>query len=290
MDLGQSRRGVDMGPSAIRYAGFQEKLRQLGYTVHDDGNLNVLQMEQVRSGGVDAVNAHHLEPIAQACRDVHDWVSRALQPDEIGVFLGGDHSISIGTVAAVAAQAGGRLGVIWVDAHGDYNTPQTSPSGNVHGMALAALMGLGAPELTGIGDNPSLKPENVALVGVRDLDPGERDLLMHSGIAIHTMRAIDENGVHHVARAILDQFAAVDHLHVSLDLDSCDPRIAPGVGTPVNGGLTYREAHLLMEVLADSGKVRSVDVVEINPILDTQNQTASIAVELVASLLGKRIL
>jgi len=289
MDMGQKRRGVDMGPSAIRYTGLQERLEQLGYTVHDGGNVEVPQQEEVSDSYNASIRAHYLPQVAQICRATHDRIQQQLQPDEIGIFLGGDHSMSIATVSAIHQR--GKVGVLWVDAHADFNTPETSPSGNIHGMVLAVLLGDGPPELTSIGGpQPKLKPSQVAMVGVRDVDAQERLRLLDSGINVHTIRVVDEHGMSSVAHDILAQFADCDYLHISLDLDSCDPQIAPGVGTPVDGGLSYREAHLLMEILADSGKVGSVDVVEINPILDVANHTAVIAAELLTSLLGKRIL
>lgn len=293
MDLGQNRRGVDMGPSAIRYAGLQDHLANLGYQTRDGGNILVPQPEELDKSSPPAAlkegRAYHVRQIAQACREVYARMTTCLQHDELVVFLGGDHSISIGTVAAVAAQ--GEIGLVWIDAHADMNTPLTTPSGNVHGMAMAVLLGDGDPELTEIGAaKPVLAPDQVAMVGVRSLDPEERLRLLGSGVSAYTMRQIDEGGIGAIAHQILKQFAHLDHIHVSFDLDSLDPSIAPGVGTPVSGGLSYREAHLLMEILADSGKVRSMDIVEVNPILDIHNQTASVAVELAASLFGKRIL
>lgn len=286
MDLGQNRRGVDMGPSAVRYTELQERLERLGYVVYDEGNIPVSQAEELAD---DANNAHFLPEVAHVCRQTYQRISESLQDDEYAIFVGGDHSISIGTIPAIAT--GHSVGVIWVDAHTDMNTPETSPSGNIHGMSVAALLGYGPDELTKIaGDTPTLQPEQVAMVGIRDVDERERQAVIASGLHVYTMRDVDELGLSEVARRILAHFAHLDHIHVSLDLDSCDPRIAPGVGTPVNGGFNYREAHLLMEILADSGKVRTVDIVEINPILDDQNQTANIAVELVASLFGQRIL
>lgn len=289
MDMGQKRRGVDMGPSAIRYTGIQERLTQLGYVVHDAGNVEAPQQEEVPDSYSETTRAHYLPQVTQICRATYERIHQQLRPHEIGVFLGGDHSMSIATVSAIHQR--GKVGVLWVDAHADFNTPQTSPSGNIHGMVLAVLLGEGAPELTQIGGaKAKLTPAQIAMVGVRDVDEQERLRLLASGIQVHTIRAVDEQGMSKVAHAILEQFADCDYLHVSLDLDACDPQIAPGVGTPVDGGLSYREAHLLMEILADSGKVRSVDVVEINPILDVSNRTAVVAAELLTSLLGKRIL
>jgi arginase len=291
MDLGQNRRGVDMGPSAIRYAGLQDRLRRLGYEPHDGGNIEAPQMEQMEHpyhGDRAHGRAHHLPQVAQICRRVYEKTSACLQADERVIFLGGDHSISIGTVAAVAERW--EVGLLWVDAHADMNTPFTSPSGNIHGMALAALLGDDPQELAAIGQNPTIRAEQVAIVGLRDLDPQERERVLASGIAAHTMREIDEQGMAKIAHRILDRFANVDHIHISLDMDSLDPDIAPGVGTPVPGGCSYREMHLLMEILADSGKVRSLDIVEVNPILDVQNRTANLAVEFMAGLFGQRIL
>lgn len=291
MDLGQQRRGVDMGPSAIRYAGLQGTLEQLGFEVHDSGNLLVRQREELSHADsyTHGINAHFLHQNAHICERAYEKITSTLGEREIGIFLGGDHSMSIGTVSAVASR--GEVGVLWVDAHGDFNTPETSPSGNIHGMALAALVGDGPAELVNLGFNGrKVKPENIAMIGIRDLDSGERDRLINSGIKVYTMREIDEMGMFNVAKEIVAKFAHLDHLHVSLDLDACDPRLTPGVGTPVIGGLTYREAHLLMETIADGGNVRSLDIVEINPILDTQNRTARIAVEFAASLLGKKIM
>ena len=287
MDLGQTRRGVDMGPSALRYAGLDVKLRKLGYRVADNGNLNVPLPENQPP---DDSRARHLESIAAVCRDVCRAALECLAQGEHAIFLGGDHSISIGTVSAMDTH-GESVGVLWVDAHGDFNTPEITPSGNVHGMALAALLGLGAPELTNIGrPGAKLLPSEVVLFGVRDLDPQEAVALREAGVLVITMREIDELGVAAAARVALDRLAPLSRLHVSLDMDSLDPQEAPGVGTPVPGGLTYREAHLLMEILADCGKVASLDIVEVNPILDHRNQTARLGVELAASLFGQRII
>lgn len=287
MDLGQRRRGVDMGPSALRYAGLDQRLRGLGYAVSDNGNLNVPLPEHQPP---DSSRARHLDSIAQVCRAVYDAALGTLEQGESAVFLGGDHSISIGTVSAIDTYAG-EVGVMWIDAHGDFNTPETTPSGNVHGMALASLLGLGAPELTNIGrSGAKLKPSEVVLFGVRDLDPQEKAALGGSGILVLTMREIDEMGVAAAARLALEHLSSLPRLHISLDMDALDPMEAPGVGTPVPGGLTYREAHLLMETLADYGKVGSLDIVEVNPILDDRNRTARLGVELAASLFGQRIL
>lgn len=289
MDLGQNRRGVDMGPSAVRYANLKQRIEALGYEVADEGNIEVPQAEETPENNPLPVNAHFLPQVTTVCERTYEKIRECWKQDEFGLFIGGDHSISIGTVAAAAQQD--KVGVIWVDAHTDMNTPQISPSGNIHGMSVAVLLGEGAESLVSIGGaGAKLKPEQVAYVGVRSVDNDERDLVHAQGLTVHTMRDVDEHGVRGVAEQVLEQFKKMDHLHVSFDLDSIDPRFAPGVGTPVMGGLTYREAHLLLEILADSGKVRSMDVVEINPILDTTNRTAELAVEMVLSLLGKQIL
>jgi arginase len=291
MDLGQQRRGVDMGPSAIRYAGLQERLIKLGYEVHDGGNIYAPQAEEIESpyDSSDLVGtAHHLPEIANICQQVYERTKNVVPAGEKVIFLGGDHSMSIGTVSAVATP---KTGVLWIDAHADINTPSTSPSGNIHGMVVSALLGETPNRLTDIGyGGAKIQPAQMAYIGLRDLDEGERARLSRGDIKAYTMREIDENGVAQIAYQVLKHFADMTHIHVSLDLDGLDPRHAPGVGTPVPGGLTYREAHLLMEILADSHKVTSLDVVEVNPILDISNQTAMTAVELVSGLMGQRIL
>lgn len=288
MDLGQERRGVDMGPSAVRYAGLHARLEALGYQVLDGGNLKVPVPEEVKVQGLGGMR--YLEAVAQTCEVIFEAVREIVAGGKFPLVLGGDHSIAMGTVAGVVAAAG-PIGVLWIDAHGDYNTPETSPTGNIHGMPLAHLVGLGHPRLVNIGfPGVKLRPEQVVLIGIRSLDPEERIRMAESGMLIFTMREIDELGIATVVRQALTRLKAWPRLHVSLDLDVVDPQIAPGVGTPVRGGLTYREAHLLMELLADSGRVGSMDVVEINPILDERNQTAVMAVELIASLLGQQIL
>ncbi|MBK8985302.1 MAG: arginase [Chloroflexi bacterium] len=285
MDLGQSRRGVDMGPSAARYAGLKARLERLGHVVHDEGNVSVPNPEEeVAEGG-----SRRLQAVTAVCQQIFTIASQCVQQGDFTLFLGGDHSISMGTIAAAAQRQ--PVGVIWIDAHADFNTPQTSPSGNIHGMPMAALVGQGAPELVNIGyPGPKLQPAQIVQIGIRDLDPEERDNLLHSGINVFTMRHLDELGMAAVARQALDRLRHLPRLHVSLDMDSLDPDEAAGVGTPVPGGLSYREAHLLMEILGDSGRVESLDIVEINPILDDRNKTAELAVELAASLLGQRIL
>ena len=292
MDLGQNRRGVDMGPSAIRYAFLQERLNRLGFETHDDGNIASPQVEEMEApyfGDETVGRANHLPQVAAVCQRIYHQARERLQAEDCVIFLGGDHSISIGTVAAIAEIW--NVGVLWVDAHADMNTPHSSPSGNIHGMSVAVLLGDGPAKLTSIAaDAPALQAKQVAIVGLRSLDLEERQRVANSKIGAFTMRQIDEMGMARVAQQVLDQFAEFEHIHVSLDLDSLDPKIAPGVGTPVPGGLSYREAHLLMEILADSGKVRSMDIVEVNPVLDDKNTTAQVAVELAASLFGQSIL
>jgi arginase len=286
MDLGQKRRGVDMGPSAIRYAGLQQHLEQLGLQVFDSGNLHVPGIEEVQDTAEEE-RAHHAVAIAEVCQEVYKAMLAAVNADESILFLGGDHSIALGTVSAALYRAE-QVGVIWVDAHGDFNTPRTTPSGNVHGMVVSSLMGLG-PGILAIGER-RLRPEQIVMLGTRDLDADERVVLRDSGIKVMTMRAIDENGMADVVRATLRALGNVGAIHVSFDMDSLDPSLGPGVGTPVPGGLSYREAHLLLEMLADDGRVRSMDIVEVNPILDVSNRTAQVAVGLAASLFGQRIL
>jgi arginase len=285
MDLGQSRRGVDTGPSALRYAHLQARLEALGHTVCDEGNVAVPNPEEHVVEGAD----RRVRAVSAVCQTVFDRACDWFDAGDFALFLGGDHSMSIGSIAAAAAA--GPIGLIWVDAHGDFNTPETSPSGNIHGMPVAALLGEGPPPLVNVGrPGPKLQSSHIVQVGIRDLDDAERDRLVRSGVHVFTMRHVDELGMAVVARQALDRLRHLPRIHVSLDMDSLDPREAPGVGTPVPGGLTYREAHLLMEILGDSGHVHSLDIVEANPILDDRNKTAELAVELAASLLGERIL
>jgi arginase len=292
MDLGASRRGVDMGPSALRVAGLQSRLKQLGRQVEDEGNVIVPQAEEQPYG---EKKARYLDEIAQTCKSLAEIVRKTLDEDMFPLVLGGDHSIAVGTVAGAAAhfnKTGKRIGVIWLDAHGDMNTPDSSPSGNVHGMPLASIMGYGPPELVDLaGVKPMVEPRNVALVGIRDLDSKERRFAKESGVHVFTMRDIDERGMREVmAEAI--RFAGDDMagIAVSLDMDFVDPSDAPGVGTPVRGGVTYREAHLALEMIADSRAMVSFELVEINPVIDLHNTTALLGVELVLSGLGKKIL
>jgi arginase len=286
VDLGADRRGVDMGASAIRYAGLEARLSESGHEVRDFGNIATVEPESTQTG---SPNLKYLEPIVKMSQRLAERVAEIISEGWIPLVLGGDHSISLGTITA--SSSGRTLGLIWLDAHGDYNTPVTTPSGNIHGMALAALTGQGDPRLVNLGGHaPKVLPENVALVGVRELDPGERGLLRTSGIQVYTMHDIDRVGLPRIVELALDRMADdLDGIHVSLDLDVVDPLQAPGVGTPVLGGLSYRETHLALELLSGSGKIRSMDVVEVNPVLDSHNATAQLAVEFTLSALGKRI-
>jgi len=292
MDLGASRRGVDMGPSALRVAGLQSRLKQLGRQVDDVGNLPVPQPEEQHYG---EKNAKYLGEIVETCKGLANEVKKTLDEDLVPLVLGGDHSIAVGTSAGAAAhfhKKAKRIGIIWLDAHGDMNTPESSPSGNVHGMPLASIMGYGPPELTELGGiKPMIEPRNVVLVGIRDLDSKERRLVKESGVHVFTMRDIDERGMREVMAEAL-RFAGDDTagVAVSLDMDFVDPSDAPGVGTPVRGGVTYREAHLALEMVADSKSMVSFEVVEINPVIDLHNTTAALGVELILSGLGKKIL
>jgi arginase len=292
MDLGASRRGVDMGPSALRVAGLHQRLKQLGRQIEDIGNIPVRQPEEQHYG---EKNAKYLAEIAETCKGLGEVVRKTLEEDMMPLVLGGDHSIAVGTAAGAAAhfhKDSKRIGMIWLDAHGDMNTPETSPSGNVHGMPLASIMGYGPAELTGLAPlKPMIEPRNVVLVGIRDLDAKERRLVKESGVRIFTMRDIDERGMREVMAEAL-RFANDDTagVAVSLDMDFVDPTDAPGVGTPVRGGATYREAHLALEMIADTKAMVSLELVEINPVIDLHNTTATLGVELVLSGVGKKIL
>jgi arginase len=292
MDLGQSRRGVDMGPSALRGAGLQTSIKKLGLQVEDIGNLSVKQPEEMPVG---EKRAKYMQEIAETCADVAAAAEKALSEGFLPLVLGGDHSIAAGVAAGVAnhfRKEKKQIGYLWLDAHGDMNTPETSPSGNVHGMPLAAIMGYGAPELVDLlGFKPKAEPGNIVIVGARDLDAQERKIVKKSGIHVFTMRDIDERGMREVMSDAL-KYAMDDTagIAVSLDMDFVDPSDAPGVGTPVRGGVTYREAHLAMEMIADTESMVSLEVVEINPILDEHNRTALLGVELVLSGLGQKIL
>jgi arginase len=292
MDLGQSRRGVDMGPSALRVAGLQSRLKQLGHQVEDFGNISVKQPEEMTHGDK---RAKYMSEIADACKDLAATVQKSLEEGFMPLVLGGDHSIASGAAAGVASfyrKDKKQIGYLWLDAHGDMNTPDSSPSGNVHGMPLAAIMGYGENALVDLlGFQPKAEPRNVVIVGARDLDAQERKIVKKSGVHVFTMRDIDERGMREVMSDAL-KYAMDDTggIAVSLDMDFVDPADAPGVGTPVRGGVTYREAHLAMEMIADSKAMASLEIVEINPVIDEHNRTALLGVELALSALGKKIL
>ena len=292
LDLGGGRRGVDMGPSALRIADLGPRIADLGYPVTDAGDIRVPAPETRDPG--DA-SKRYMDEIARVCRRLCRAGAKVLRDEAIPVVLGGDHSVAAGSVSASAMDADRRgrpLGVLWVDAHADMNTPATTISGNVHGMPLGALLGPEPAELSGLaGGGPAVPPDRVALVGIRSLDSRERERVRASGAAVYTMTDVDRQGIAELTRQALDRVLRDEaDLHVSFDLDVCDPSIAPGVGTPVRGGLSYREAHLLMELVADTGQLRALDLVEVNPMLDSNNQTAELAVELALSALGQRIL
>jgi arginase len=292
MDLGAGRRGVDMGPSALRLAGLNEKLTLLGYEVEDLGNVVV---DQPETAPVGSPEARYLPQIAHTCVRLSDMVEKAAGQGRVPVVLGGDHSVAIGSVSGMSRhlrKAQRALGLIWIDAHADMNTPESSPSGNVHGMPLACLIGLGPKELTCIsGYTPKIAPGSTAVIGLRSVDDIERLNVRGAGVHPFTMRDIDERGLSTVIREAIEIVSAgTAGFHLSFDMDAVDPREAPGVGTPVRGGITYREAHLAMELVCDSGGMTSMEIVEVNPVLDEANRTALLAVELVMSALGKRIL
>lgn len=291
MDLGAGRRGVDMGPSALRNAQLSSTLRELGHTVRDFGDIDVAIPETLNkheTGGLV-----FMQPILDACRTAAERII-AMPEGSFPLTIGGDHSMSMGTVIGNGLRGGAaRTGVIWVDAHTDYNTPQSSPSGNIHGMPVAHLTGLGDERLTTLGgltNGWKVRPEDVVMIGIRSVDTFERDLMREAGIKAYTMKDVDQLGITRIYEETMERLADVEKLHVSYDADALDPSICPGVGTPVPGGLSYREGHLLMELLCESGRVTSMDIVEVNPILDTRNQTAEVMVGMAASLLGQRIM
>jgi arginase len=285
LDLGQGRRGVDMGPSAIRYAELDVRIRALGRSVFDWGDIRSAVPEAIDEG---QANARYIGPIKQACERIAALVEEAVGQEFLPLVLGGDHSIAMGTLGGMA-KARGAGAALWIDAHGDLNRPSTSPTGNVHGMPLAAAFGVGGDAFeTALYPTPSVT--RAALVGIRSLDAGERELIKELDVRVFTMSEIDRLGVERVLRDAMTFLAGAPFVHVSLDLDAVDPMFAPGVGTPVSGGLSYREAHLALELVAESGLMDSLDVVEVNPILDRANETGKLAVELVASALGARIL
>jgi arginase len=286
LDLGQGRRGVDMGPSAIRYGGLEERLVGLGYAVRDEGNVETAVAEAT---ALRDERARFLPEIHDTCELIAARVAESTSRGAVPLVLGGDHSVALGTLGGLAS-VHGVGGVLWIDAHSDINTPETSPTGNVHGMALAAALGLAGEGFeSDVWPLPALDPKRVALVGTRLLDDGERRLLRDAGVRVFTMSEIDRIGIERAVRESLDRISGGGFVHVSLDMDVLDPDVAPGVGTPVRGGLTYREAHLALELVAESGVAGSLEVVEVNPILDRENTTATTAVELVASALGATI-
>ncbi len=287
LDLGQGRRGVDMGPSAIRYAGLEARIRGLGRDYVDLGNVPTAVAEATAVGDE---RVRFLNEVKATCERVADVVAAAVEQGSLPLVLGGDHSVALGTLGGLA-RARGSGGVLWIDAHGDLNRPETSPSGNVHGMVLAAALALAGDDFASEHwPLPAVVPERVALIGTRQLDEGERRLLADLGARVYTMSEIDRRGVEPTVREALQHVSGGGFVHVSLDMDVVEPDVAPGVGTPVRGGLSYREAHLALELVAESQLAGSLDVVEVNPILDRENATASLAVELVASALGARIL
>ena len=293
LDLGASRRGVDMGPSAVRVAGLEARLEALGHQVTDGGNIRV-EIAETQAAGNE--NARFLKQIAETCTRTAEAVVKTLEEGMTPLLLGGDHSLAAGSVSGVAhfyRRQSQPIGVLWIDAHSDINTPESSPSGNVHGMPLAALLGLGPEPLANIfGYAPKIAAQNTVLIGLRDIDAGERENIRRAGVAaVYTMRDIDERGM----RAVMEEALGVAGrgtagYHVSLDMDWIDPEDAPGVGTPVRGGATYREAHLAMEIVADHGRLLSFEIVEVNPVIDEHNHTADLAVELACSAFGKKIL
>jgi arginase len=292
LDLGQSRRGVDMGPSAVRVAGLEARLEAIGHVVEDAGNVAVAIAEQKTEGDP---RAKYLKEITVTCTKHAELALKTLEAGKIPMVLGGDHSVAAGTVAGVAEfyrRQEQKIGLLWIDAHADINTPETSPSGNVHGMPLAAIMGLGPSELANIFNfSPKVDPENCVILGVRDIDQSEKENIRRAGVEVFTMRDIDERGMRTVMEEALRMAGRnTAGYHVSLDMDWIDPEDAPGVGTPVRGGATYREAHLAMEIIADHGRMLSFEIVEVNPVIDEHNRTADLAVELSLSAFGKKIL
>lgn len=293
LDMGASRRGVDMGPSAMRVAGLEARLEALGHHVVDAGNIRV---EIAETQGYGDRKARYLKEIAETCTRTAEAVVQTLEEGLTPLVLGGDHSIAAGSISGVSEfyrRSNQKLGLLWIDAHSDINTPETSPSGNVHGMPLAALLGLGPEPLTHIfGYAPKILPENTVLIGVRDIDAAERENIRRAGLTeVYTMRDIDERGMRTVMEEALHAAGrGTAGYHVSLDMDWIDPEDAPGVGTPVRGGATYREAHLAMEIIADHGRMVSFEMVEVNPVIDEHNRTADLAVELACSAFGKKIL
>jgi len=292
MDLGADRRGVDMGPSALRIAGLPEQLNNLGYKIIDDGDIIIKIKEKQK---IQNPKLKYLDEILKTSKLLAQKVEKALSLNQFPLCIGGDHSMGIGTIAGISSYCRKnklKLGVIWIDAHADMNTDKTTPSGNIHGMPLAACLGLGNDKLVNFyGFSPKLKPENTALIGIRSIDEIEKKNIKQMNLSVYTMSDIDKLGIHRIISRVLKQFQEkVDHIHVSFDLDSVDPSIAPGVGTPIPGGLSFRESHSLMESIAECGCMSSLEVTEVNPILDDKNKSAKFAAELVASSMGQRIL
>ena len=292
IDLGSGRRGVDMGPSALRIAGLQNKLKNLGYKVTDTGDIKIEILEKQKAGNP---KLRYIDEILKTSGTLADAVESVLDKNNFPLCIGGDHSMALGAIAGISSYCKKnnlKLGVIWIDAHTDMNTDKTTPSGNIHGMPLAASLGLGNKKLVNLhGFSPKLQPENCAIIGIRSIDKEEKKNIKKLKIPVYTMTEIDKMGIHRIINKILKQFGkTVDHIHVSFDVDSVDPTVAPGVGTPVPGGLSYREAHLLMESIAECGCMSSLEVAEINPILDHQNKSAVFTTDLIASSMGQRIL
>jgi len=292
MDLGADRRGVDMGPSALRIAGLQTKLETLGYKVQDTGDIKIEIMEKQK---IKNPQLKYLDEIVRTSKLLSEKVEKVLDNGDFPLCLGGDHSMALGTISGIASYCNRkklRLGVIWIDAHSDMNTDETSPSGNIHGMPLASLLGIGNNELVNfLGFSPKLLSDNCALIGIRSIDEAEKNNIKKLKVPVYTMNDIDKLGIHRIIAKVLKQFREkVDHIHISFDVDSVDPSVAPGVGTPVPGGLSYREAHLLMETIAECGCMSSLEIAEVNPILDHKNQSAIFTAELIASSMGQRIL
>jgi arginase len=296
MDLGSGRRGVDMGPSAIRIAGIERKLTKLGYNVIDSGDIFIQNIElQIPQTFGTNPKLKYLPEILKTTKILARKVEKVLGQHQFPLCLGGDHSMAIGTIAGISSYCKKNkleMGVIWVDAHADMNTDETTPSGNIHGMPMAVSLGIGEKRLVNILDfSPKVKPGNCVLIGIRSIDNLERENIKKLGVSVYTMADIDKLGIHRIIARVLKQFQQkVDHIHVSFDLDVVDPAFAPGVGTPVPGGLSYREAHLLMESIAECGCMSSLEITEVNPILDNRNKSAEFATDIIASSMGQRIL
>lgn len=288
LDFGANMRGANLGPYAIRIAGLHDKLAKMNYEIHDAGNIQVPIRETLKKP-----SEKYLEEIFSICKELHSITAQALNNDHIPIVLGGDHSIAMGSISAAnnyAKNKGSELGLIWIDAHADLNIPETSPTGNIHGMPLATLLGKGHSQLVGLSQNHFLKPENVALIGIRDIDGLEKEICRNSGIRYYTMREIDERGMHKIMKEVIQNLEKnCNHMYISLDMDGIDPAYAPGVSTPVTGGLSYRETHLILEMIADTQKLIGMDLVELNPMTDIQHKSAYLAVELIQSALGKSI-